>query len=159
MRHAEGAISVDEADPVLRTTRRQALEESYRTMIVHMRHEIAHMLWWRLSLCDDFLNTLRDMFGDERADYPAARQRHYDGPPADWKQSFLTTYAPAHPLEDWAETAGHLLHLTDIADSFVAAGLSSSQLPHFNWDPYSEPDAARLIYVAADLSMGINNVN
>ena len=162
MGHVEGVvtISVAEADPVLRTTRREALEEPYRTMIGHMRHEIAHMLWWRLSLRDDFLDAFRAMFGDERADYPAALQRHYhDGPPADWKRNFLTTYASAHPHEDWAETTAHLLHLTDIADSFVAAGLSSPQLPHPNWDPYSEPDAARLIYVAADLSMGVNNVN
>jgi hypothetical protein len=162
MGHVEGVvtISVAEADPVLRTTRREALEESYRTMLGHMRHEIAHMLWWRLSLREDFLNAFRERFGDERADYQVALQRHYiDGPPPDWKQRFLTTYASAHPHEDWAETTAHLLHLTDIADSFVAAGLSSPELPTAGWDPYSETDADRLIYVAAHLTMGVNHVN
>jgi hypothetical protein len=162
MGHAEGVvtISVAEADPVLRTTRRQALEEPYRTMIGHMRHEIAHMLWWRLSLREDFLESFRAMFGDEREDYPAALQRHYnDGPPADWKQRFLTTYASAHPHEDWAESAAHLLHLTDITDSFIAAGLSSADLPDHAWDPYAEPDAERLIYAAASLAVGVNHVN
>jgi hypothetical protein len=116
MGHVEGVvtISVAEADPVLRTTRREALQEPYRTMLGHMRHEIAHMLWWRLSLREDFLNAFRERFGDERADYQVALQRHYiDGPPPDWKQRFLTTYASAHPHEDWAETTAHLLHLTD----------------------------------------------
>jgi len=143
MGHVQGVvtISVAEADPVLSISRRQALEEPYRTMIGHMRHEISHMLWWRLSLRADFLDAFRAMFGDERDDYVAALQHHYHhGPPPDWKQRFLTTYASAHPHEDWAETAAHLVHLTDIADSFVAAGLSSAELPWPGWDPYSEPE-------------------
>lgn len=60
---------------MLRTTRKEALDEPYRTMIGHMRHEIAHMLWWRLSLRKDFLDAFREMFGNEREDYPAALQR------------------------------------------------------------------------------------
>lgn len=162
MGHVEGVvtISVAEVDPVLVTTRREALEEPYRTMIGHMRHEIAHMLWWRLSLREDFLVAFRKMFGDERQDYTAALQRHYnDGPPPSWKDSFLTTYASAHPHEDWAETAAHLLHLTDIADSFAASNLSSPELPSHQWEPYAEPDAERLIYVAAELTVGVNHVN
>lgn len=151
MGHANGVvtISVAEADEVLRTTRREALEEPYRTMIGHMRHEISHMLWWRLSLRADFLEAFRSVFGDEREDYQAALQRHYsNGPPSDWRQRFITTYASAHPHEDWAETAAHLLHLTDITDSVVAAGFSSHDLPYPGWDPYSEPDAARLVRIA-----------
>ncbi|OJA05179.1 putative zinc-binding metallopeptidase [Halomonas sp. QHL1] len=162
MGHIEGVvtISVAEVDPVLVTTRREALEEPYRTMIGHMRHEISHMLWWRLSLREDFLDAFREMFGDERQDYQVALQRHYqDGPPPDWKERYLTTYASAHPHEDWAETAAHLLHLTDIADSFAASDLSSPELPSHQWEPYAEPDAERLIYVAASLTVGVNHVN
>ena len=127
MGHVQGVvtISVTEAEPVLSATRREALHEPYRTMIGHMRHEISHMLWWRLSLREDFLDAFREMFGDERMDYRAALQNHYEhGPPPDWRQRFLTSYASTHPHEDWAETAAHVLHLTDITDSFVAAGLS-----------------------------------
>jgi hypothetical protein len=162
MGHVDGVvtISVCEADEVLRTTRREALEEPYRTMIGHMRHEIAHMLWWRLSLRADFLDAFRSMFGDEREDYAAALQRHYgNGPPIDWNLNHVTTYASAHPHEDWAETAAHLLHLTDITDSLVSAGFSSPELPHRGWDPYAEPDAERLIRVALSVVMGINHVN
>lgn len=162
MGHADGVvtISVAEADPAVRVIRRQALQEPYRTMIGHMRHEIAHMLWWRLSLRSDFLSSFRSMFGDERIDYPAALQRHYsEGPPADWREHFLTAYASAHPHEDWAETAAHLLHLIDITDSFIASGLSAPALPHPRWDPYTEPDTHVLIGVAVPLVTGINHIN
>ena len=162
MGHIDGVvtISVAEADPVLSTTRRQALEEPYRTMIGHMRHEIAHMLWWRLSLRSDFLDAFRATFGDERQDYTAALQRHYnEGPPVDWKQHYLTTYASAHPHEDWAETAAHLLHLTDIADSAISAGLVSQPLPHPGWDPYAESDPAVLIRLAISVVTAVNLVN
>lgn len=162
MGHVEGVvtISVAEVDPILLTTRREALQEPYRAMIGHMRHEISHMLWWRLSLRQNFIDAFRATFGDERVDYLAALRGHYEnGPPADWQQHYLTSYASAHPHEDWAETAAHLLHLTDIADSFVAAGLSSPQIPYSGWDPYSEPSAGRLIHTAATLSVGINHVN
>ncbi|MDF0601931.1 putative zinc-binding metallopeptidase [Psychromarinibacter sp. C21-152] len=162
MGHANGVvtISVAEADPVLRMTRREALQEPYRTMIGHMRHEIAHMLWWRLSLRADFLEAFRAVFGDEREDYPAALRRHYsNGPPPDWRARFVTTYASAHPHEDWAETAAHLLHLADICDSLSAAGHSAPGLPVAGWDAYAEPDADHLIRVAISLVMGINHVN
>ncbi|WP_083023730.1 zinc-binding metallopeptidase family protein [Vreelandella lionensis] len=163
MGHVGGVvtISVAEADAVLRTTRKEALDEPYRTMIGHMRHEIAHMLWWRLSLRKDFLDDFREMFGDEREDYPAALQRHYEnGPPADWQTRFLSTYASSHPHEDWAETTSHLLHLTDITDSFVSSGMTSPVLPDdHNWDAYAEPDSERLIHIAASLVAGVNHVN
>jgi hypothetical protein len=100
------------------------------------------------------------MFGDERTDYTAALQRHYhQGPPQDWKMFYLTSYASAHPHEDWAETAAHLLHLTDITDSFVATGMTSPELPGRGWDPYTEPDSTVLIHAAASLSVRVNHVN
>jgi hypothetical protein len=162
MGHGNGVvtISVAEADPLVSTTRRKALDEPYRTMIGHMRHEISHMLWWRLSLREDFLNEFRERFGDERIDYSASLQRHYEnGPPVEWRQRYLTSYASAHPHEDWAETAAHLLHLTDIADSAVASELGSPELPHSKWDPYTEMDSNRLINIASQLTVRINHVN
>lgn len=162
MGHGDGVvtISVSEADPVVRTRRREALGEPYRTMIGHMRHEIAHMLWWRLSLRADFPDAFRAAFGDERVDYGEALKRHYNnGPPADWAERFISSYASAHPHEDWAETISHLLHLTDITDSFVSAGLNSPYLPAPNWNPYAETNTARLIHVGSAIAMGVNNVN
>ncbi|MHA7835434.1 MAG: putative zinc-binding metallopeptidase, partial [Algiphilus sp.] len=109
---------------------------------------------------DDFLEAFRAEFGDERCDYGEALQAYYDqGPPPQWEQNYLTSYAASHPHEDWAETVAHLLHLTDIADSFVASGLWSSQLPYAGWDPYADRDAERLIHTATGLTVGMNHVN
>ncbi len=162
MGHGDGVvtISVSEADPVVRVSRREALDEPYRTMIGHMRHEISHMLWWRLSLREDFLTAFRQVFGDERNDYTAALQRHYEqGPPDDWESHYLTSYASSHPHEDWAETAAHLLHLTDITDSFVASGLVSPEMPGHTWDPYAETDTSLLIDVAVAIARRVNHIN
>jgi len=162
MGHGDGVvtISVSEADPVVRVTRREALDEPYRTMIGHLRHEIAHMLWWRLSLREDFLVAFREMFGDERTDYTTALQKHYEnGPSEGWEMFYLTSYASSHPHEDWAETVAHLIHLTDISDSFVATGLTTPEMPGYDWDPYSEADTRTLIHVAATLAKRINYVN
>lgn len=160
--HADGVvtISVAEADPVLRTARREALHEPYRTLIGHLRHEIAHVLWWRLSVQDRFLRDFRQLFGDERLDYPMALQDHYrNGPPRDWEQRHLSEYASAHPHEDWAETAAHLLHLTDFADSFTATGLSAADLPGPDWNAYAEDDCERLVHSASAIAMRVNHIN
>lgn len=162
MGHGDGVVtmSVSEADPVVRISRREALDEPYRTLIGHMRHEIAHMLWWRLSLREDFLNAFREMFGDERIDYTTSLENHYhQGPPVGWEQAYITSYASAHPHEDWAETAASLLHLTDITDSFVASGLVSPEMPSHGWDPYAEPDTELLVHVASAIVMRVNHIN
>ena len=162
MGHADGVvtISVAEADAVVRVTRREALDEPYRTMIGHMRHEIAHMLWWRLSLREDFLQAFRATFGDERVDYTQSLKQYYEaGPPAGWEHSYVTSYAASHPHEDWAETAAHIMHLTDIADSYVATGLASPEMPQAHWDPYAEPDTELVIEVASKLADRLNHVN
>jgi len=162
MGHADGVvtISIAESDPVTRVTRQEALDESYRTMIGHMRHELAHYLWWRLSVMPGFLDEFRGLFGDERADYAAALDRHYaSGPREGWRDHYLTPYASAHPHEDWAETAAHLLHLVDIFDSVLAVDLSAPGAPGRGWDPYLEEDAEGLVTMAAELAIRINHVN
>lgn len=162
MGHADGVvtITIEESDPVRQITRREELDESYRTMIGHMRHELAHMIWWRLAIEDDFATGFRALFGDESADYAAALERHYaDGPPADWQARHLTPYASAHPHEDWAETTAHLLHLIDIVDSAAAAGLVAPEVQDPAWSAYEEPDAERLLTIAAAIALKINHVN
>ncbi len=162
MGHANGVltISIEESDPVVRIARRAALAERYRTMIGHMRHEIAHFLWWRLGIVPGFTDAFRALFGDERSDYTTALETYYgNGPPPDWQNHFLTPYAAAHPHEDWAETTAHLLHLIDITDSFLATGFSTPEIPGAGWDPYHEPDLATLLNVATAIAVGSNLVN
>ncbi len=88
MGHADGVVTINviEADPAERVRRRVELGEPLRTMIGHFRHELGHFFFTRLAERPEFLEAFRAIFGDERADYAAALQRHYaDGPPADWR--------------------------------------------------------------------------
>lgn len=162
MGHASGlvTINVTEADPAEIARRQAEMGEPYRTMIGHFRHELAHYLFERLVEDAAFADAFRALMGDERADYGEALERHYgDGPPDGWEERFVTAYASAHPHEDWAETVAHLLHLTDMADSAEAAGLSLDGAPTPGWDAYAEPEAERLVGVAAGLGLGFNHVN
>jgi hypothetical protein len=162
MGHASGlvTINVTEADPAEIARRREDMGEPYRTMIGHFRHELAHYLFERLAADPAFADAFRARFGDERADYGEALNRHYaEGPPEGWVADHVTPYASAHPHEDWAETTAHLLHLTDMADSAEAAGLSMQGEPRAGWDAYAEPDPVRLVGLAAGLGLALNHVN
>ena len=83
--HADGVITLDlaEADPVHRERRRTDLDEPYRTLLGHLRHEIGH--YYQPLLAPDGspeLERCRALMGDEREDYQQAIDRHYaDGPP------------------------------------------------------------------------------
>lgn len=163
MGHADGVVTINvtEADEAERTQRRAELGERLRTMIGHFRHELGHFFFFeRLAPQYGFTERFRMLFGDETADYGAALEKHYqDGPPADWNAHHVTPYASSHPHEDWAETFAHLLHLTDITDSFVAAGLQSPDLPGPDYDAYRETDTERLITIGAGLGIALNHVN
>lgn len=127
--HARGVITVNiaEADDAERERRRQQMREPYRTLLGHFRHEIGHYYWERLISSSARLEPFRALFGDERADYAAALQVHYEqGPPPDWAQRFVSSYAAAHPWEDWAESWAHYLHMTDMLDTAADCGLSLS---------------------------------
>lgn len=163
MGHAEGVvtINVSEAEPALRIRRRDAFNEPLRTLLGHYRHELGHFLFLeRLSQEPEFLTGFRALFGDERADYKQALESYYGSGPADgWPSSHITGYAASHPHEDWAETFAHLVHLTDISDSFVQMSMQSRDLPEPDFDPYACREAEKLISHATRLSIAINHVN
>ena len=160
MGHAEGVITlnVSEVDPARLALRQAELGEPYRTVMGHLRHELAHYLHWRLIGDADFARAFRSLFGDERSDYGAALQRHYDDPrPAG--ETHISSYATAHPHEDWAETAAHVLHLLDIADSFGATGFGLGAADDWRQDVYRQASADEVIDRAAAIGVGMNHVN
>jgi hypothetical protein len=129
--HADGVITLDveEADDVTRERRRDALGEPYRTLLGHLRHESGHYYWWRLVRDSTWLEPWRECFGDERADYAAALQRHHEvGASADWGQRHVSAYASSHPWEDWAETWAHYLHMIDTLDTARSFGLDGERV-------------------------------
>lgn len=161
MGHAAGKITINvmEASDATRAQRQESLSERYRTMIGHFRHEIAHFLFYRLSADAAFLAAFRDRFGDERADYGEALASHYADPSEIADKGHITTYAMAHPHEDWAETAAHLMHIIDLLDSAQAVGLQTAEPWPVAFDPYLEPDTDMLVSRATEISLAVNHVN
>jgi hypothetical protein len=92
--------------------------------------------------------------------YGAALKRHYEqGPPPGWQEAHVTPYAAAHPHEDWAESAAHAMHLTDIVDSFLATRLSAVEAPAVGYDAFAEREPARLLDAAIAIGVAMNHVN
>jgi hypothetical protein len=130
--HNDGLITINiaEADDPFREKTRVQMGETYRTLLGHFRHEIGHYYWDRLIADGPWLAGFRSRFGDERADYGEAQQRHYQsGPPPDWGRHFVSAYASMHPWEDWAETWAHYLHMSDTLETARAYGLALRPRP------------------------------
>ncbi len=125
--HSHGVITLNvaEADDAERERRRVQLQEPYRTLLGHFRHEVGHYYWERLIAPGPRLQAFRHLFGDEREDYGEALKRHYaHGAPEEWPQRFVSAYASAHAWEDWAETWAHYLHITDTVETAASCGLA-----------------------------------
>lgn len=125
--HANGLITINLAEAVTseREKMRERLNERYRTLLGHFRHEIGHYYWDRLVRDGEWLAEFRRLFGDERQDYGSMLERYYnDGPPLDWQQTHISAYATAHPWEDWAETWSHYLHIQSTLETANDYGLS-----------------------------------
>ena len=140
--HDNGLITmnIEEADPAKREHMRELLNEPYRTLLGHFRHEVGHYYWDRLIGESAWVDEFRRLFGDERADYGESIARNYkDGPPADWHQRFVSSYASSHPWEDWAETWAHLLHMSDTLATAWSFGLDGAELD-LEIEPYTKED-------------------
>ncbi len=153
--HANGLITlnVEEADDSIRERTRHEMREPYRTLLGHFRHEIGHYYWDRLIFDAPWLEKFRELFGDERQDYAAALKKNYEqGPPPNWADNYITSYASVHPWEDWAETWAHYLHVVDSLDTALGFGLHGEEVeaavePFKIEDLYDPkaPDAQRVI--------------
>ena len=124
--HASGLVTIDlaEGDDGYREQLRIRLAEPYRTMLGHLRHETGHWYWEVLVDRPGNTDAFRALFGDESVSYADALQQHYGGePPAGWEQEYVSTYATAHPWEDWAESFAHYLHIRDTEQTAAAYGL------------------------------------
>ena len=124
--HQNGIITLDlaESNDAHREALRQSMDEPYRTVLGHFRHEIGHYYCEVLALTTDRREEFRSLFGDETASYEEALQRHYStGSGQDWQDRFISAYATMHPLEDFAEVFGHFLHIADTLQTAQEFGL------------------------------------
>jgi hypothetical protein len=169
--HSDGVITIDlaESDDAQRERRRSELAEPYRTVIGHFRHEVGHYYWAKLIDRSDTLGAWRELFGNERLDYQAALDHHYEqGSSANWSEHYVSSYATMHPWEDWAETFAHYLHIRDTLQTAGAYGLIVAGPPR-QPDPAlvsapgaSDPERESFTAVLADwlpMTYALNAIN
>ena len=159
--HDSGVITLDlaESDDVHREQLRTSMDEPYRTLLGHFRHEVGHYYFEVLVAGTAAESEFESLFGDPNADYQAALQRHYsNGAPAGWPGSYISAYATMHPAEDWAETFAHYLHIRDTVDTAAAFGLAPAGA---TLDRPLAGDAGfdRLIDLWLPLSWSLNMIN
>ena len=173
--HNTGLITLNivEADDAEREKRRTAMGEPYRTLLGHFRHEVGHYYWDRLVKDGGKVERARQLFGDETKDYGEALKAHYDnGPPANWQESFISSYATAHPWEDFAETWAHYIHMVDALETARVFGINMrptaavgptdaapTETTEVDFDPYFVADAQALVDAWVPLTVAINSVN
>ena len=139
---------------------RVEMDEPYRTLLGHFRHEIGHYYFYRLiAPSSEYLARFNELFGDPDADYSEALDRHYnEGAPEGWQETFVSSYATMHPAEDWAETFAHYLHIRDTLDTSAWCGLASASATFDR--PALGPSAFQtIIDMWLPLSWSLNMVN
>ena len=170
--HDEGIITINlnEADDATREKMRVMMGERYRTLLGHFRHEVGHHFWDLLvrDKGEQKLEEFRAVFGDERPDYQEALNTHYNqGPPPDWQDHFISSYASAHPWEDFAETWAHYLHMVDTLEMGSALGLevhpridpNAGVATELVGDPYKARRVEDLVDGWLSLTFAVNSVN
>jgi len=168
--HDEGLItlSLAEADDAEREKRRTQMGEPYRTLLGHFRHEVGHYYWNVLVRDAGRLEECRPVFGDERADYAAALQAHYaKGADESWRGRFISSYAAAHPWEDWAESWAHYMHIQDSLEMAAAFGLdvrprldaTGELTARVRLDPYAEREYGRIVEAWLPVTIAMNSMN
>lgn len=168
--HLDGVITVNvsEANSAERERQRLSLDEPYRTLIGHLRHESGHYYWDMLVQGSEWLDAFRALFGDEREDYVQAIARHHaSAPPEDWAARHISAYASAHPWEDWAETWAHYLHMVSVVDTADAEGLEpratglllGAPWPFAASDVYREGSFNSLIQRWMPLTVALNELS
>jgi hypothetical protein len=165
--HANGVItiSLSEADDAEREKLRTQMNEPYRTLLGHFRHEIGHFYWDKLVAERNDLDACRAIFGDDRQDYGEAIQRHYaERAPGDWQQSFVSAYATMHPWEDFAETWAHYLHIVDTLEMASAFGIKIDpdgvdMDAQIDFDPHKVRRIETLIDAWLPLTYAVNSLN
>jgi hypothetical protein len=166
--HDNGLITINiaEADDLQREMARQNMNEPYRTLLGHFRHEVGHYYWDLLVRDAGRLGEYRELFGDDSRVYEHALQYHYNqGASADWTDFYISAYASAHPWEDWAETWAHYMHIMDTFETAYAYGMqvrplaSENNGAQANFDPYKEKDFSRIIQQWLPLTYALNSIN
>jgi hypothetical protein len=128
--HDNGCITINvaEADDVHRIMERVKMNERYRTVLGHMRHEMGHYYWDKLIRNTRWHNRFRHVFGNESNYRSALNTYYHNGSRPGWQQRYISAYASSHPWEDWAESWAHYMHMRDTLETASSyASLTDTQ--------------------------------
>jgi hypothetical protein len=157
--YQNGIITLDlaESNDAHREALRASMDEPYRTVLGHFRHEIGHYYCEVLALASDRREEFRALFGNETTSYEEALQRHYStGSGHNWQDRFISAYATMHPFEDFAEVFGHFLHIADTLQTAHEFGLMEDEE---RVDPLEAPMAEVIARTWLPLTKGLNQIN
>lgn len=157
--HSQGVITMNvaEADDSYREATKEAMNEPYRSLLGHFRHEIGHFYWDQLIRKSSHHEGFRQLFGDERRDYRTTLDAYYlNGPANDWQEYFISAYASAHPMEDWAETWAHYMLMAETLETAQAYHLIDSNYFHDDFNVWSR-EWMQLVLVMNALSRSTGN--
>ena len=166
--HDEGHIVIRtaEADDPTREQQRAMMNEPYRTLLGHFRHETGHFMWNKLVRDAGKTDGFRAVFGDESIDYGQSLETHYrEGPPPGWGSHYISYYATTHPWEDFAECFAHVLHIVDSLETAHMFGIALAPMTHdamaahASFDPYAVLDFDRIAEVWIPLSVALNSIH
>ncbi|MFT3680909.1 MAG: putative zinc-binding peptidase [Ferruginibacter sp.] len=165
--HGLITLNIEEADDAIIEMARNKMDEVYRTLLGHFRHEVGHYYWEQLIERTGKEALFRDVFGDERTDYEEALKQHYDKDATHvWQNNFISAYAASHPWEDWAETWAHYLHIVDTLETGYSFGMTLRPVVNndemnasLDIDPYSTKEFDEIIKRWVPLSFVMNSLN
>ncbi len=167
--HKSGIITLNigEANPISREQNRTQMQEAYRTLLGHFRHESGHYYWDLLLRNSPRISAFRTLFGDERIDYDAVLQGYYaNGPVANWNSNWISAYASAHSWEDWAETWAHYLHMIDTLETASDYGFDlgtpgnhTETRPQFSARHLASISIDDLVNEWGNLTVALNDMN
>ncbi len=166
--HDEGRIVIRaaEADDLTREQMREQLNEPYRTLLGHFRHETGHFIWNKLVRDHNKLDSFRAIFGDDTRDYQEALDDHYhNGPAPGWGSNYISYYATTHPWEDFAECFAHVLHIVDSLETAHIYGIALAPQSHkelsadAHFDPYAVLDFNKIAEIWIPLSVAMNSIH
>lgn len=152
--YLSGIITINalEADDIAREATKNKMNESYRTMLGHLRHESGHYYYSFLTEHADLQQEFANLFGDASVDYQSALEYYYaNGPLERWSDYYISSYASSHPLEDWAECWSHYQHMTDTLET-----ASSYQMLQ---DQYQQNDIRSLANLWRSFAVALNELN
>lgn len=154
--HLNGVITINihEADPVERERLRVQFGERNRSLVGHFRHELAHY-YWDLLVKEQDEDAFAAVFGSHLIPpYHEAIDCYYrEGPPADWREHYVSAYASMHPWEDFAETFATYLEVVAVLDTSYHMGIRSGS------DLLSEMDISQMVREFIRLGTVLNEIN